>query len=68
MQTIRRCGSIQEALRVRLFLDSVGIESFIPDEVSSMIAPNEFFNAPGVRVQVKPEDLNEASAALAEFR
>ena len=67
MKTITRCLTVQEASRVRLFLDSIGIEAFIPDEVTGLMVPNEFFHGPGVRVQVSDEQFAEAEEALKEF-
>lgn len=66
LQTIRRCYNFHEASRVRLCLDSIGIESFLPDEMMSQIEPPILMNT-GVRVQVREEDVPRALEALADF-
>ena len=45
---------------LRLKLGSMGIEAFIPDEVSAGVAPHLFATKAGVRVQVSEAD--EAAA------
>lgn len=63
--TVKRCFTPAEAMQVRMFLESRGIEVYIPDEITSMLAPMEFVHGPGIRVQVLEES---AEAALAEMK
>jgi hypothetical protein len=41
-------------------LESAGIPSFIPDEISAGVAPNLFLTTTGVRLQVAEEHAEEA--------
>jgi hypothetical protein len=65
--TVKRCLSYGDAIRVKMFLESREVEAFIPDEITSMLAPAEFFHMPGVRVQVRAEDAENATAQLKDF-
>lgn len=67
-QTVRRCFSHNDAFRVKLFLESRGIEAFIPDEITSQLAPMVFVHGPGIRVQVKTEDLQTATEEIKDFQ
>lgn len=67
MTTIANCGTLDQALRVRLALDSVGIPSFIPDESAATLAPHHFSTNSGVRVQVPDERAEEARRVLADL-
>jgi hypothetical protein len=66
MKTVARYGSLQEAQNLKLLLGSVGIESFIPDEISAGMAPMLFLNRVGVRVQVEEKDEGEAKRVIEE--
>ncbi len=67
MTTIANCGTLDQALRVRLALDSAGIPSFIPDESSATLAPHHFFTPSGVRIQVPDDRAEEARRVLADL-
>ena len=56
MITIANLGSIQEAQNLKLKLGSVGIEAFIPDELSAGLAPFFLTTKAGVRLQVEEKD------------
>ena len=60
LKTITNLGSIHKAQRLQLLLGSIGIEAFIPDELTAGIAPHLFMTRTGVRVQVEEEDEAEA--------
>ena len=64
MKTIANFGTLQEAQALKLNLGSMGIEVFIPDEVSAGIAPYFFVNQAGVRVQVGDDDEERAREIL----
>lgn len=60
LKTIANLGSIQKAQSLKLLLGSIGIDAFIPDELTAGIAPHLFMTRTGVRVQVEEEDETEA--------
>ncbi|MEM8956081.1 MAG: DUF2007 domain-containing protein [Verrucomicrobiota bacterium] len=64
MKTIAQFGSLDEAQALKLKLGSVGIEAFIPDEMSAGIAPHLFINRVGIRVQVAEKDEAEAREVM----
>ena len=66
MTTIANCFDVNQALQLKLLLESVGISSFIPDEISADIVPYHFFTSSGVRLQVADEDTTEAQQIIAE--
>jgi hypothetical protein len=59
MITIATCFDIVEANRLKMALESAGIPSFIPDEMTASLAPH-FFTSSGVRLQVTDEHAAEA--------
>jgi hypothetical protein len=65
--TIADCSTLEQALRIRLGLDSVGIPTFMPDESAATVASHHFFTNSGVRVQVPDERAKEARRVLAEL-
>jgi hypothetical protein len=60
MNTIANCFDLNDALRLKMALESAGIPSFIPDEISAGVAPNLFLTTTGVRLQVAEEHAEEA--------
>ena len=54
-----------ESIRV-FFLASMGIESFIPDEISAGVAPHFFMTRSSVRLQVDEEDEEKAKRIILE--
>ncbi|HSH95846.1 MAG TPA: DUF2007 domain-containing protein [Roseimicrobium sp.] len=66
MTTIANCFDLNEAEGLRMMLDAAGIPSFIPDEVSAGVAPYNFVNQTGVRLQVDEEHVEEAKRLIAE--
>jgi len=60
LKTIANLGTIQKAQSLKLLLGSIGIEAFIPDEISAGLTPYLFLTKIGVRVQVAEEDEAEA--------
>jgi hypothetical protein len=68
MITIAQFSSLQEALNLRMALESAGIAAFIPDENIASIAPPYLFVGSGVRLQVMEEDLASAQAIIADLR
>jgi len=68
MTTIAKCFDVNEALRLKMLLESAGIPSFIPDETTATIAPHHFLSSSGVRLQVADEHIAAAQKVLAEER
>ncbi len=64
MKTIANLGTLQEAQSLKMKLESVGIEAFIPDELTAAIAPHHFLGPSGVRLQVAEEYESEAIEIL----
>jgi Putative prokaryotic signal transducing protein len=62
--TIRTCRDIQEAQILRSMLEAGGIKAFIPDENAAGLYPPQVLDTNGVRVQVRPEDLDLARELL----
>lgn len=67
MKDVANVMTIQEAQNIKMQLGSCGIEAFIPDEVSAVVAPHHFMTPTGVRVQVADEDEEAALEVLKEF-
>ncbi len=66
MVTVARIGDIQEAVRLKMALESKGISAFIPDEYTAYNAPPQFLTSPsGVRVQVDEKDVEAARKVIA---
>lgn len=68
MKTVIRCSTAQQAYRAQMLLDSVGIQSFIPDEMIMFVDPPALFGGSGIRVQVADEEAENAAAVLADFQ
>ncbi|MEZ5300500.1 MAG: DUF2007 domain-containing protein [Verrucomicrobiales bacterium] len=66
MTTVANCANIGEALRIRIALESQGIDVFVPDETTATLVPFQFSTKSGVRVQVADENAEEARRILAE--
>jgi hypothetical protein len=66
MTTIANCFDVNEALRLKMKLESAGISSFIPDEITAAVAPYQFFTSSGVRLQVADQDAVVARRLIAE--
>ncbi len=64
MITIANCNDLTEAQRLKMALESAGIPSFIPDEMTAGIAPYHFLSPSGVRLQVAEENEVEAREIL----
>jgi hypothetical protein len=64
MKTVANLGSLQQAQNLKLVLGSMGIDSFIPDEVSAGVAPHFFATRTGVRLQVDEKDEEEAKRII----
>lgn len=64
MITIANFGTLMEAELLKLKLASFGIEAFIPDELTAGVAPHIFATKSGVRVQVSPEDADQAKEVM----
>lgn len=47
-------------------LEGSGIRAWVPDEMTSQLAPHYLFAGSGVRVQVEDEDVDEARRVLAQ--
>lgn len=67
MTDVANVGTIQEAQVLKMQLGACGIEAFIPDEVSAVVAPHHFMTPTGVRVQVADEDAEAARKVLADL-
>lgn len=67
MITIASCFDIVEANRLRMALESAGIASFIPDEMTASIAPH-FLLGSGVRLLVEDEHAAAAQRIIEEER
>jgi hypothetical protein len=67
MVTIAQFSRLQDALVLRMALESAGIAAFIPDENIATLAPPYLFVGSGVRLQVKEEDLASAQAIIADL-
>ncbi|HYE33759.1 MAG TPA: hypothetical protein VEH27_20225 [Methylomirabilota bacterium] len=67
LQTVKRCLTYTDAMRVQMFLGSRGVEAFIPDEITSQLAPAEFMHMAGIRVQTRTEDAQRAIDELKDF-
>jgi hypothetical protein len=68
MVTIAQFSRLQDALVLRMALESAGIAAFIPDENIASLAPPYLFVGSGVRLQVPEEDLASAQAIMADLR
>ena len=64
MITIANFGTLMEAELLKLKLASFGIEAFIPDELTAGVAPHIFATKSGIRVQVYPEDADQAKEVM----
>ena len=62
--TIRTCRDIQEAQILRSMLEAGGVKAFIPDENAAGLYPPQVLDTNGVRLQVRPEDLDLARELL----
>ncbi len=60
---VRRCNWLYEALVVKSVLDGADIEAVVPDAHTLGVEPA--YSALGVRVQVRPADLDRALEVLA---
>jgi hypothetical protein len=56
---------VNEALRLKMRLESAGISSFIPDETMAAVAQYLFLPGSGVRLQVADEDAVAARRIIA---
>jgi hypothetical protein len=65
MTTVVHCSSISDALLKKSLLEGSGIRAWVPDELTSQIAPPYVFAGSGVRLQVEDEDVEEARRVLA---
>ena len=68
MITVAQFSRLQDALALRMALESAGIAAFIPDENMASLAPPYLFVGSGVRLQVTEEDLASAQAIIADLR
>lgn len=66
MTTIVQCSSVSEAMLKKSLLEGSGIRAWVPDEMTSQLAPHYLFAGSGVRVQVEDEDVDEARRVLAQ--
>jgi len=65
MTTIDHCSSVSEAMLKKSLLEGSGIRAWVPDELTSQVAPPYLFAGSGVRLQVEDEDADEARRVLA---
>ena len=65
-ETLIRFATLGEARVAAGLLESAGIEAFVPDEVTTNVAPHLSNALGGYRLQVPREDVERARAALAE--
>ena len=68
MKTVANCANLGEAQTLKMILESEGVESFIPDELTASIAPHHFFTSSGVRLQVADEKADEAVTIIEDVR
>ena len=68
MITVAQFSRLQDALVLRMALESAGIAAFIPDENMACLAPPYLFVGTGIRLQVTEEDLASAQAIMADMR
>jgi hypothetical protein len=68
MITVAQFSRLQDALVLRMALESAGIAAFIPDENIASLAPPYLFVGSGVRLQVPEEDLASAQAIIADLQ
>jgi hypothetical protein len=68
MITVAQFSRLQDALVLRMALESAGIAAFIPDENMASLAPPYLFVGTGIRLQVTEEDLAAAQAIMADMR
>jgi len=68
MTTIANCFDLNEAMHLKMVLESCGIPSFIPDETAAGIAPHHFLTDSGVRLQVSEEREEEARKIIEQER
>ena len=65
MTTVTHCSSVSEAMVKKSLLEGSGIRAWVPDELTSQVAPPYLFAGSGVRLQVEDEDAEEARRVLA---
>ena len=65
MTTVLHCSSVSEAMMKKSLLEGSGIRAWVPDELTSQVAPPYLFAGSGVRLQVEDEDAEEALRVLA---
>ena len=65
MTTVVHCSSVSEAMVKKSLLEGSGIRAWVPDELTSQVAPPYLFAGSGVRLQVEDEDVEEARRVLA---
>jgi Putative prokaryotic signal transducing protein len=68
MITVAQFSRLQDALVLRMALESAGIAAFIPDENMASLAPPYLFVGTGIRLQVTEDDLAAAQAIMADMR
>ena len=68
MITVAQFSRLQDALVLRMALESAGIAAFIPDENMASLASPYLFVGTGIRLQVTEEDLAAAQAIMADMR
>jgi hypothetical protein len=61
MTTVAECSTADEALLLRSLLESLGVNAYLPDELTVTYRGN----ASGVRLQVADEDAETARSILA---
>jgi len=66
--TVANCYTLDEAQGLKMILEGAGIESFIPDETVSGVAPHHFLTSSGIRVQVMEEHAEEARQVIEQSR
>jgi hypothetical protein len=64
MTTVVHCSSVSEAMLKKSLLEGSGIHAWVPDELTSQLAPHFLFAGSGVRVQVEDEDADQARRVL----
>ena len=68
MVSVFHTPNVAEAQQIASMLRANGVETFIPDDVTSNIAPYHLVHTGGINVQVDDDDAEKARALIKDAR